>query len=302
MRAGLRYDQTDGGRLASAVTYQAFFAVFAMALLGFAVLGYVLDNPTVLHAVQSYLAENLPRLQVQALRDARGTAGIIALVGLPVTGLFWVDALRSALRAVWRLNEYPGNFFLRQLIDLAVLAGLAVLLAASLTVALTTRGLLDWLVLDAAGADRHTSATAGATAGTAARWLLATAGFLLGIAVNTVLAIAVLTGLPRLRMPLRRVLGPALLVAAGLEGLKTLGGLYVQRMATNPAYQVVASAVGLLVFLKILNQLIMFAAALTATSHTGQVTDLATRPPTPLTPTPLTFLDTPQCPEDVRPL
>lgn len=45
----------------------------------------------------------------------------------------------------------------------------------------------------------------------------------LGIGVNGRLSIAVLTGLPRLRMPLRRVLGPALLVAASLELLKTLG-------------------------------------------------------------------------------
>jgi membrane protein len=38
----------------------------------------------------------------------------------------------------------------------------------------------------------------------------------------------------------------------------------------------VAGAVGLLVFLSLLNQLILFAAALTATSTVGTVTDLAT--------------------------
>jgi membrane protein len=104
---------------------------------------------------------------------------------------------------------------------------------------------------------------------------LAMAGFLLGLAVNTVLATAVLTALPRLRMPARRVLGPALLVAAGLELLKTLGRLYIERTETNPAYQVVAGAVGLLVFLNALNHLILFAAALTATSDHGRIVDLA---------------------------
>jgi membrane protein len=44
-----------------------------------------------------------------------------------------------------------------------------------------------------------------------------------GIGVNVLLSIGVLTGLPRLRIPQRRVLGPALLVAAGLGLLKTLG-------------------------------------------------------------------------------
>jgi len=117
-----------------------------------------------------------------------------------------------------------------------------------------------------------------------ARWLLASVGFVLGVGVNALLSIAVLTGLTRLWMPLRRVLGPALLVAAGLELLKTLGRLYVERTEANPTYQVVAGAVGLLVFLNIVNQLVLFAATLTATGTAGHVTDLAARatrhPPT----------------------
>jgi len=266
VRAGVRYDRADGGRLAAAVTYYAFFATFALALLGFAIFGFLLDDPAVLRPVQRYLAQNLPSLDVQALRHARGTAGVIAFVGLPVTGWFWVDALRSSIRKVWGLPEYPGAFLLRVFVDLLVLAGLGLLLAVSLAVAFVTTALAGRLV--------HATGT-GATP---ARWLLAAVGFVLGIGVNALLSIAVLTGLPRLRMPLRRVLGPALLVAAGLELLKTLGRLYVQRTEANPTYQVVAGAVGLLVFLNVVNQLVLFAAALTATGTAGQVTDLAARP------------------------
>ncbi len=266
VRAGVRYDQADGGRLAAAVTYYAFFATFALALLGFAIFGFLLDDPAVLHSVQRYLVQNLPSLDVQALRHARGTAGVIAFVGLPVTGWFWVDALRSSIRKVWGLPEYPGALVVRVLFDLLVLAGLGLLLAVSLAVAFVTTALAGRLV--------HATGTGDAPA----RWLLAGVGFVLGIGVNTLLSIAVLTGLPRLRMPLRRVLGPALLVAAGLELLKTLGRLYVQRTEANPTYQAVAGAVGLLVFLNVVNQLILFAAALTATGTAGQVTDLAARP------------------------
>ncbi len=267
VRAGIRYDQADGGRLAAAVTYYAFFAAFSLALLGFAILGHVLDNGTVLRSVEGYLSQNLPRLDAEALRDARGTAGLVAFVVLPVAGLFWVDALRSSIRAIWRLPEYPGNFFLRQLIDLAVLAGLGLVLAVSLAAAVGTEHLLSWLLLGATGADAPSGG-----------WLLGPAGFVLGIGVNTLLYVAVLTGLPRLQMRLGRVLGPALLAAAGLELLKTVGRLYVQRTESNPAYQVVAGAVGLLVFLNLLNQLILFAAALSATSTHGSVTDLAAGP------------------------
>jgi membrane protein len=268
VRAGVRYDRADGGRLAAAVTYYAFFATFALALLGFAIFGFLLDDPAVLHSVQRYLAQNLPSLDVQALRHARGTAGVIAFVGLPVTGWFWVDALRSSIRKIWELPEYPGALYLRVFVDLLVLAGLGLLLAVSLAVAFVTTALAGRLV--------HAAGTGDAPA----RWLLAGVGFVLGLGVNALLSIAMLTGLPRLRMPLRRVLGPALLVAAGLELLKTLGRLYVQRTEANPTYQVVAGAVGLLVFLNVVNQLVLFAAALTATGTAGQVTDLAARPHT----------------------
>jgi membrane protein len=105
--------------------------------------------------------------------------------------------------------------------------------------------------------------------------VLTVIAFVLGIGVNTVLSVAVLTGLPRLRMPLRRVLLPALLIVAGLEVIKTVGRIYLGLAAANPAYQVVTGAVGLLLFLNLLNQVILFAAALTATGTVGTVTDLA---------------------------
>jgi membrane protein len=215
--------------------------------------------------VQRYLTLNLPRLDVAALRHARGTAGIVAFVGLPVTGWFWVDALRSSIRRVWQLPEYPGAVLMRIVIDLLVLVGLGLLLVISLAVAFVSTAVAGRLVT-----------TVNVDAGPA-RGLLAAVGVLAGVAVNTVLSMAMLTGLPRLRMPVRRVLGPALLVALGLELLKTLGRFYVQHTEANPTYQVVAGAVGLLVFLNVVNQLVLFAAALTATSHTGQVSDLADR-------------------------
>ena len=62
------------------------------------------------------------------------------------------------------------------------------------------------------------------------------------------------------------------------EGNRVAGfGVYVQHTEANPTYQVVAGAVGLLVFLNVVNQLVLFAAALTATSHAGQASDLADR-------------------------
>ncbi len=263
IRAGIRYDEADGGRLAAAVTYYAFFATFALGLLGVAIFGFLLDDPAVLQSVQRYVAEDLPHLDVQALRNARGAVGVIAFVGLPITGWFWVDALRSSIRRIWHLGEYPGSLVIRVLLDLLVLAGLGLLLIASLAVAYATNVAANRLV-DVAN-----------TGGSLSRWLLSSVGLLVGLGLNTVLACGALTGLPRVRMPLRRLLGPAALVAIGLELLKTLGRLYVRHTEANPTYQVVAGSVGLLVFLNAINQLLLFAAALTATSTAGHPSDLA---------------------------
>ncbi|MBQ1066161.1 ribonuclease BN, partial [Micromonospora sp. D75] len=57
--------------------------------------------------------------------------------------------------------------------------------------------------------------------------------------------------------------------------LNTVGRYYVVRTERNPAYTVVATAVGLLLYLYLLNQLVLFGAALAATSPYGRVVDLA---------------------------
>jgi membrane protein len=263
VRAATRYDQADGGRLAAAVTYYAFFATFALGLFAFAIFGFVLDDPTVFHSAQGYLAVNLSTLDLQALRGARHTVGVIAFIGLPITGWLWVDALRSSIRCVWRLPEYPGTLVVRVLVDLLVMVGLGLLLAASLTAAMMGDGLASRLV--------NTNAEATGL-------LPAALGTFLGVGVNLLLAIAVLTAVPRLRMPVRRVIGPALLLAVALELLKGLGQIYVRQVEANPTYQIVAGgAVALLVTLNIVNQLILFAATLTATSTDGHVADLTSR-------------------------
>ncbi|MEU4719569.1 YihY/virulence factor BrkB family protein [Nonomuraea dietziae] len=268
VRAVVRYDRVDGGRLSAALTYYAFFATFALVLLGFSLLGHVLDDPVVLDTVQRYLNDNFPRLDVMALRQARETVGIIALIGFPLAGLFWMDALRSASRAIWQLEEYPGPFWQRQLIDLAVLTGLGLLLAISLTAAFATESLLTWVV-------GHTVGTDAAPA----RWLLTASTFTLGLLVNLLLALALLSAPPRLRLTLRRMLGPAVLITIGLQILNSLGQVYLRITEDNPAYQLVATAAVMLVFLKAANQLILLATALAATSTRGTVTDLAAEPP-----------------------
>src|SRR5690606_16686080 len=126
-RAGHRFGQVSGRRLAAAVTYYRFFAAFALVLLGLAVVGYVIDDPAVESSVEDYLAGDLPSLALDALREARSAVGLAASVTLLVIGLLWVDALRSSIRAIWQIDEYPGRFLLRWTIELLALLGLGLL-------------------------------------------------------------------------------------------------------------------------------------------------------------------------------
>jgi membrane protein len=261
-RAQERYADVYGGRLAAANAYYGFFAGFALAALVFSVLGYVLrDNATVVLAVREYLDRNLPQLDADRLYELSQQVRGIAIVGLTLAGVAWVETLRSSQRALWGLEQQPGHFLVRWLVDLAVFVGLAVLLTVSFVL---STGAQDLLLRLLGGFDQSPIRAAVNGSSTA-----------IAGGVDLLLAAAVLAGVPRLRMPLRRLFPPALLVAVGLWLLKTIGRWYVAKSQHNPAYQLVAGAVGLLLFMYLFHQLILFAAALAATSRHGTAMDLA---------------------------
>src|SRR5882724_5070165 len=184
-RAVLRYMQVQGGRLAAAIAYYGFFAVFALLLIGYSVFGILLtSNAELFGIVHDFLRQNLPFLDVQAILDSGKTVGIVGIVGLTFTGIGWVEAIRSSQRLIWRLNEQPGYIGVRQALDLLVLIGILLLLALSQLAAYGLERLLDWL---------------------AGGWVLGAVSLLLTVGVNMVLATALLAAVPRLRMTARRL-------------------------------------------------------------------------------------------------
>ncbi|GLZ80998.1 hypothetical protein Afil01_58050 [Actinorhabdospora filicis] len=265
-RAIDRFWLTQGALHSAGISYYGFFAAFALLLAAFSGLGFILDaDSRILDTVEEWLTTNLPTVDVSTIIAARGTVGMIALVGFIITGIAWVQALRSSVRAVWKLEPEPGNPVLRWLVDLGVLFALGLLLGVTLTIGTILERGLNW-TLDVSSLNGF-------------GWIGTTSEVLIGMAVNTVLATALLTVLPRLAMRPARVLMPALWVAVGLELIKTVGRFYITRVEHNPAYQLVTGTVGLLVFLQLFNQTLMFAAAWTATSRRGKVTDLSVKPP-----------------------
>ncbi|MFC3380925.1 YihY/virulence factor BrkB family protein [Couchioplanes azureus] len=257
-RAALRYDEVNGGRLAAAIAYYGFFAAFALALIGYSVFGFLINsNAALFEVVQDFLAANLPFLDVQAILDSGKTVGIVGIVGLVLTGVGWVEAIRSSQRLIWRLNEQPGYVGVRQAVDLLVLIGILLLLVVSVCAVYGLEVLLERLADGRLGL------------------LLSVVSVVLTIAVDMLLAAALLAAVPRLRMTARRMAPPVLQVGIGIYLLNTVGKSFVGLIQRNPAYGLVASAVGLLVYLYVLNQLLLFGAAWAATSPHGRVVDLS---------------------------
>ncbi|WP_410809940.1 YihY/virulence factor BrkB family protein [Micromonospora sp. 067-2] len=261
-RAGALYAELLAGRLAAAIAYYGFFAVFALALVAYSIFGAILeDNDDVSAAAAGFLKENLPFLDAQQIANSSGTVGVIGLVILIFTGIGWVEAIRSSQRLMYRLNQQPGNLVIRRLVDLGVMIGVFVLLGVSVAAVDALESLLRFLL-------RSTGSVG-----------LTTVSAVLSVLVNAVLATALLVAVPRLRVSRSRLRPVVLLVAVGITLLNTVGRYYVVRTERNPAYTVVAGAVGLLLYLYLLNQLVLFGAALLATSGRGRVLDLAEAAP-----------------------
>jgi membrane protein len=257
-RTADRFGFVLGGRLAAAIAYYGFFAIFALLLIGYSLFGILLRNNAELFGiVRDFLRQNLPFLDVQQLLNSGRTVGIVGIIGLTFTGVGWVESIRSSQRLIWRLTEHPGYIGVRQVVDFAVLVGILLLLALSQLGVYGLEKLLNWLADGRVG------------------FLLSAVSLVLTVVINMLLAAALLAAVPRLRMTVRRMLPPVLQVGIGITLLNTVGKSFVGLVQRNPAYGLVGSAVGALVYLYLFNQLLLFGAAWAATSPHGRVVDLS---------------------------
>ena len=261
--AGGRFEDVLGGRLAAAISYYGFFAAFSLAVVAYSILGRLLNgaNGAIIGTINNYLAQSLPWVRTTANTVGNREVTVLGVIGLVLTGVAWVDALRSSTRAVWGLDQHPGNWILRRLIDLGMLVVLGVLLALSLALTAAIDFLVDHLAAPHSGAFGPV--------------LLRGSGPVLEFVINLVLAAAVLMVVPRVRLSPRRVVPATLLVGIGIQLLNTIGRFYINRSAARPQYTLVVGAVGLLIYLYLLNQLILFGTAIAATSPKGTAADLA---------------------------
>jgi membrane protein len=268
-RTWARYSAARGPLLAGGIAYFAFFSVIPAVAIGFTVLGFVVGDDSEL---QRDLVENLNSsfgstvigltpddegiVSVDQLvqRGALTVSAVLGFGALVLTGLGWLDATRSGIRAVFDDGGDGGNVVVTKLRDLGVLAmfGVAVVVSAGASVVVTTAS--NWFlgVLGLSG-------TPGA--GT----LVTLASMAVIAAVDSGIFLVLFTGLARVRVPVRHLWQGAVVGGVAMAALKTFGGLLLEQLGGNRFLAAFSVIVGLLVWMNLIGRVTLLAASWAAT-------------------------------------
>ncbi|MFD9125337.1 YihY/virulence factor BrkB family protein [Kitasatospora sp. NPDC059571] len=250
------FTDTRGNRLAGAVTFFGFLALFPLLTVALAIAAATLSDSRV-HELQNDIAKQTPglsdKLDLNTLVSNAATVGVISGVLLLLSGLGWVNTLRGAIRTVWRLPDPPGNVVVNKAWDCAVLAGLGLVCLLSLGVS--------------AGATTLTRRLADAIglSGSTGRVLLAVAGFVIAVAVDLLLFAYLLAPFAGTTdMPRRSLVQGALIGAVGFEALKVLLSSYLGSVAGKSLYGAFGVPVALLLWMDFVARLLFYCVAWTA--------------------------------------
>ncbi|MEU9332171.1 YihY/virulence factor BrkB family protein [Streptomyces sp. NPDC048290] len=251
-----RLDRVKWTRLAAAVTFISFIALFPLLTVVAAIAAGTLSASRRAE-LEEKIADQVPgisdQLDIGSLVDNAGTVGLVAGAVLLLTGIGWVGSTRDCLRAVWELPDAEENPILRRGKDAGVLLGLGGALLITLVASTVGTALVGWIV-DHLGIDE-------------AGWgsvLLRVAAFAVAVLADFLVLLYVLTLLPGVEPPRRRLIEAALIGAVGFELLKLLLSGYIQGVAAKSMYGAFGVPVALLLWINFTAKLVLFCAAWTA--------------------------------------
>ncbi|MFE0774084.1 YihY/virulence factor BrkB family protein [Streptomyces sp. NPDC058861] len=249
-------DRAHWTRLAAAITFLSFLALFPLITVAAAV-GAALLSDEQLDRIEDKIGEQVPgisdQLNIGGLVDNAGTVGIVAGALLLFTGISWIGSMRECLRAVWGLDDIEGNPVLLKGKDALILIGLGGVALGSLAA--------SWLGSTAVG---WSAEQVGVSEGGAGGVLLQTAAVLVGVVADFLILLYVLSLLPGVEPPRRDLVVASLMGAVGFELLKLLLGGYMKGVAAKSMYGAFGVPVALLLWINLTAKLLLFCAAWTA--------------------------------------
>ncbi|MFJ5529694.1 YihY/virulence factor BrkB family protein [Streptomyces sp. NPDC093261] len=260
-RAYERLVRVKWTRLAAAMTFVSFVALFPLLTVAAAIAAATLSVDRQ-NKLQGKVAEQFPgisdQLDIHGLVQSAGTVGLIAGATLFLVGIGWVGQIRDCLRAVWELPDSDENPVLAKAKDGVVLIGLGGAVLVTIAFSAVATALVDWMAGEL-GLDR----------GGWGSVLLRIAAFAVAVLADFLVLLYVLTLLPGVEPPRRRLLVAALIGAVGFELLKLLLSGYIQGVASKSMYGAFGVPVALLLWINFTAKLVLFCAAWTATRSSG---------------------------------
>ncbi|MGW2043956.1 YihY/virulence factor BrkB family protein [Streptomyces sp. NPDC001858] len=255
-----RLDRVKWTRLAAAMTFISFIALFPLLTVAAAIAAATLSTSQQ-QELQDKITDQVPgisdQLDIDGLVQNAGAIGLIAGALLLLTGIGWVGQMRDCLRAVWELPDSEENPVLRKTKDAGVLIGLGGAVLLTLAISTVASALVGWIT-DQLGIDK-------------AGWgslLLRVAAFSVAVLADFLLLLYVLTLLPGVEPTRRRLLVAAFLGAVGFELLKLLLSGYMQGVAAKSMYGAFGVPIALLLWINFTSKLVLYCAAWTATGST----------------------------------
>ncbi|MFJ4966173.1 YihY/virulence factor BrkB family protein [Streptomyces sp. NPDC088729] len=259
-------ERVHWARLAAAITFISFLALFPLIAVGAAIAAALLTDKQ-LDTIKEKIAEQVPgisdQLGIDGLVANAGTVGLVAGALLLFTGIGWVGSMRECLRAVWELDDVQeANPVVAKVKDAVLLVGLGGAALATLAVSTAGSTAVGW------SADRI-----GIPEGGAGGVLLQIAALVVAVLADFLLMLYLLTLLPGVEPPRRRLVVAALLGAVGFELLKLLLGSYIKGVAGKSMYGAFGVPIALLLWINLTAKLLLFCAAWTATRSKGETAD-----------------------------
>ncbi|MGW7608446.1 YihY/virulence factor BrkB family protein [Streptomyces sp. NPDC054766] len=252
-----RLDRVKWTRLAAAMTFISFVALFPLLTVAAAIGAATLSSQQQ-KDLQDKLAEQVPgisdQLDIHGLVQNAGTIGVIAGALLLVTGIGWVGSMRECLRAVWELPDSEENPFLRKLKDGGVLVGLGGAVLLTIAVSTLASTAMGWSARQVGLDENGWGST-----------LLQVMAFAVAVFADFLVLLYVLTLLPGVEPPRRRLIVAALIGAVGFELLKLLLSGYMRGVASKSMYGAFGVPIALLLWINFTSKLLLYSAAWTAT-------------------------------------
>ncbi|MFC9892286.1 inner membrane protein YhjD [Nocardia sp. NPDC127579] len=259
VRAGGRYTRQRGDYYAAGITYFTVLSLFPLLMVAFAIVGFVLSShPDLLVEIQQKIVDAIPgelggqvnQLIDQAI-DARGTVGVLGLLGALYAGLGWMANLRAALTEQWEQPVREANWFTSKLSDLGGLVGLALAFLVSLGLSALSSSTLGARLLNAVGLSHVPGA----------RFVLIVVSALVALLATWAVMAWIIARLPREPVSLASAAKAGLLAAVAFELFKYVASFYLQMVLRTPAGATFGSIIGLMVFSYITYRIVLFATA-----------------------------------------